>query len=198
MERYTEFRNVRFFTHDGKKTGKVGLIVMNILLIYYVMVVPVLYMLVEYVENIPRAAIHAMMAAAVIAGSLILYFYGVAIVRARKASIAYMKEEDGTVWRVRFGTLLKRVGSRTVVDVGTARRSAQIPEEIATVIAEIKGGQRKLSRFMVGNKVIKISELEMVKEKKKYYLSRGSINGRKPTKFRIYKSYDFIEKIFEN
>ena len=189
-ENYTEFRNVRFFTYTGKHTGSIALLLLEIAAVYYLYMIPVVY----YLIDLPKILLICGLA---LVGLLFIYLYIRVFIRRRKASTAYMKEEDGTIWKVRFRAMLKRVGSRTAVDAGTAERNAGYFEVIATAIAEIKSGQRDIRRFNMENKVSKISDLEMVEEKKKYYVCRGRINGRKPREFKIYKCYGSIENIFE-
>ena len=163
---------------------------LDIAAVYYLYLIPVAY----YLINAPKILL---ICGIVLVGLIFLFLYISVFIRRRKASTAYMKEEDGTIWKVRFRALLRRVGKRTLVDARTAEQNAGYYEVIATAIAEIKSGQRDIRRFDIGNKVSKISDLEMVEEKKKYYICRGRINGRKPREFKIYKCYGSIENIFE-
>ena len=189
-ESYTEFRNVRFFNYNGKYTGSIALLILEIAFVYYLYMIPVVY----YLINAPKILL---IGGIVLVGLLFVFLYIRILIRRRKASTAYMKEEDGTIWKVRFRTLLRRVGSRTRIDTRTPAQNAGYYEVIATAVAEIKSGQRDIRRFNIENKVSKISDLEMVEEKKKYYVCRGGINGRKPREFKVYKCYDNIENILE-
>lgn len=201
-ESYTEFRNVSFYTYKGKDTGSkvlallkaVSGVLLDLASVYYLFMLAVVYALIKYREDVPKLPL---ICGAALVGLLLVFFWVRVIKRARRASVAYMKESDGTVWKVRFRALLRRVGSWTVVDTVSSERNASYYEVIATAIAEIKSGQRNIFSFNMYNKVSKISDLEMVEEKKKYYICRGRINGRKPREFKIYKCYGNIEGIFD-